>query len=335
MDVQSTQLFIKKPNVHGVYGKHPSERTIEEKLNYAIINLDKPKGPTSHQVSSFIQKILTLGKAGHSGTLDPQVTGVQPIAIGRATRIAEYLLKSPKEYICLMHIHQIVPEERIHKTAKQFSGKIIQLPPIKSAVKRQLRTREIYELEIIEIKEKDILFRCKCQAGTYIRKLCHDWGQAIGPGAHMAELRRTQAGPFRENDHLITLNDLQEAIYYYHEKGDPTYLNYILQPVENALTYLKKCYVQDSAILSLTNGRDLGIPGIVKLENFPKGEAVAVMSLKNELIAIGTATLSAVQINSQTKGIAIKIEKVFMESPKTPNGEKTTIPKTSTKTELN
>lgn len=310
-----TQLFIKKPNVTGSYGKHPTKRTIEEKLTYAVINIDKPKGPTSHQISDYIKKLLNLKKAGHSGTLDPQVTGVQPVCIGSATRITQFLLTAPKEYICLMHIHKLIPEEEIRQSAKKFIGRIKQMPPLKSAIKRQMREREIYELEILEIDNQEVLFRCKCQAGTYMRKLCHDWGQELHTGAHMAELRRTQAGPFTEQDHLVTMNDLQEALYYYHQKGDATYLHHLLQPVENALKYLKKCHVQDSAILSLTNGRPLGIPGIVKLENFHKGEVIAIMSLQEELIAIGTAEISAVQINSQQKGLAINIEKVFMPSP--------------------
>ncbi len=325
----STQLFIKKKDVQGTYGKIPSERTFEEKLNYAVINLDKPKGPTSHQIAEYIKKLLNVPKAGHSGTLDPQVTGVQPVAIGRATRIAEYLLTAPKEYVCVMHIHQVVPETLMRETAKKFTGKIRQMPPIKSAIKREERTREIYELEILEVKEKDILFRVKCEAGTYIRKLCHDWGQAMKVGAHMAHLRRTQAGPFTEKHDLVTLNDIQEALYYYNEKQDSTYLNHILQPIENALTYIKKCWVHDSAILSLTNGRALGVPGIVKLENFHKDEAVAIMTLKGELIAIGSAVISAVQINSQPKGIALKIEKVFMESPVGPIEDKEDIPTTT------
>ena len=99
------QLFIKK-QAETTFGKHPSERTITELLQYGIINLDKPKGPTSHLVVDHIKKILKINKAGHSGTLDPGVTGVQPIALNRATRITHFLLTAPKEYVCLMHLHQ-------------------------------------------------------------------------------------------------------------------------------------------------------------------------------------------------------------------------------------
>ena len=304
-------IFTKKEE-KGNFGKHPKERTAEELIDYGIVNIDKPKGPSSHQTSDYVKKILKIDKAGHSGTLDPAVTGVQPIALGKATRITQFLLTAPKEYVCLMHLHKEVEEEKLRETIKQFVGKIQQLPPIKSAVKRQLRTREIYEFEILEIKQQDVLFRVKCQAGTYIRKLTHDIGQALKVGAHMAELRRTQAGPFSEEDNLVTLNDLQDAYHFYKEEGNDKFLMHCLQPIENALKHISKCWIFDTTIESVSHGRDIGIPGISKLENFRKGETVAIMSLKGELIAIGEALLSAVEINTKEKGLAIKTRKVFI-----------------------
>lgn len=306
------KLFVKKEST-GLFGKPPEERTAEELIYYSIVNIDKPKGPTSHQVSDYVQKILKITKSGHSGTLDPQVSGVQPIALGRATRITLFLLTAPKEYVGIMHLHQLVPEQQLHQTIQQFVGKITQLPPIRSAVKRVQRIREIYEFEILEIKEKDVLFRVKCQAGTYIRKLVHDLGKTLIVGAHMAELRRTQAGPFTEQDHLVTLNDLQDAFHYYTQEGNTKFLMYCLQPVEKALTYISQCWVFDNAIISVANGRDLAIPGISKLENFSRREPVAIMTLKGELIAVGEAVLSAEEIMTQQKGLAINVKKVFME----------------------
>ena len=212
------QIFIKKEE-KGTFGKFPEERTAEELIQYGIVNVDKPKGPTSHQTSDYVKKILDISKAGHSGTLDPQVTGVQPIALGRATRITQFLLTAPKEYICLMHLHKEISEDKIIETFEKFSGKIKQLPPVKSSVKRVERVREIYDVEVLEIEKQDVLFRIKCQAGTYIRKYVHDFGQSLGIGAHMAELRRTQAGPFTESDKLVTLQDLKDA-FYFHQEGN-------------------------------------------------------------------------------------------------------------------
>ncbi|NQV90851.1 RNA-guided pseudouridylation complex pseudouridine synthase subunit Cbf5 [Candidatus Woesearchaeota archaeon] len=310
--MEQRQIFVKKVE-EPKFGKKPEERSTEDLLKYGIVNIDKPKGPTSHQTSDFIKKILKVTKAGHSGTLDPGVTGVQPIAFEKATRIVQFLLTAPKEYVCIMHLHKPVEENKLRETIQQFVGKIRQLPPVKSAIKREERTREIYEFEVLEIEGQDVLFRVLCQAGTYIRKLCHDLGVALEVGAHMAELRRTQAGPFREVHNLVTLNELTDAMYYYTEERNDKYLRYCLQPIENAIVHLPKCWIFDNSILSLTNGRDLAVPGISKLENFKKGETVAVVTLKGELVAVGEAMMSAVAINTNEKGIAIKISKVFMQ----------------------
>lgn len=308
----SPEIFVKKP-VPEREIKIPKERTFPELLDFGIVNLDKPKGPTSHQVSDFVKKILGVNKAGHSGTLDPQVSGVQPIALGKATRIAEFLLTSPKEYVGIMHLHKPVEKEEVQKAVRNFVGKIQQLPPLKSAVKRQLRTREIYQFEILEQSGQEVLFRVKCQAGTYIRKLIFDLGKAIGIGAHMAELRRTQAGPFTEKDNLITLNDLNDAFYFYQKEQNGKFLMYCIQPIENAIRDFPKCWVLDTAVTSLSHGRDLAVPGISRLENFRKGELVAVFDPGDRLVAMGEAVMSAVEINTQQKGIAIKIKKVFIE----------------------
>lgn len=306
------QIFTKLEAV-GEFGKNPEERTAEELIQYGIVNIDKPKGPTSHQVSDYVQKILSIKKAGHSGTLDPQVTGVQPIALGKATRITQFLLTAPKEYVGIMHLHKEVDQTLLEETIKKFIGKIQQLPPVKSAVKRVERMREIYEFEILEINKQDVLFRVKCQAGTYIRKLCHDLGKALEVGAHMAELRRTQAGPFTEKDNLITLNDLADAHHFFKEKNDK-YLKHCIQSVEKAVKFMPKCWILDTTIPSVSHGRDLAIPGISKLENFKKGEIIAIISLKRELVAVGEAQMSAVEINTQQKGIAIEVKKVFMDA---------------------
>jgi len=293
------------------YGSKPEDRATKDIINYGIVNIDKPSGPSSHQVSDYVQKILGIGKAGHSGTLDPRVTGVLPIALGRATRIVEFLLKAGKEYVCLMHLHKKVEKEKIKEAISEFIGKITQLPPIKSSVKRQERSRKIYYIEILEIEDQDVLFKVGCEAGTYIRKLCFDIGKKLKTGAHMAELRRTKAGPFDEST-LFTLQDLADAFHYY-KNGNDKFLRKVIQPVENAIVHLPKIFVIDSAISSLCHGVDLKVPGISKFETgIEKGNEVAVMSLKNELIAIGKVNFSSEQIKGLEKGVVAKIYKVFM-----------------------
>ncbi len=287
---------------------------MKELINYGIVNIDKNKGPTSHLIVDYVKKILDVKKAGHSGTLDPAVTGVQPIALGKATRITQFLLTAPKEYVGVVHLHKPVEEKKIRKAVAKFVGEITQLPPVKSAVKREKRKRKIYKFEILEIDKQDILFRVKCQAGTYIRKLVHNFGEELGVGAHMAELRRTAAGPFTEKDNLITLIDLKDAYHFYKEENNPKFLKHCLQPIENAVKHLPKVQVLDTTIQSLTHGRDLAIPGISKTGSFDKDETVAILTLEGELVAIGTSLMPAEEIKKKKKGLAVKVKKVFMEA---------------------
>lgn len=284
--------------------------TINELLEGGIINIDKPKGPSSHQTSDYVKKILNVKKAGHSGTLDPAVTGVQPIAYGWATRIIEYFLTAPKTYVGIMHVHKPFTLNELQKVVEQFHGTIKQLPPIKSAVKRQMRDRNIYKLEINEIKGQDVMFTVTCQAGTYIRKLCHDMGKELKKGAHMASLRRTKAGPVDEQDCLVTLDDLHDAMQYYKE-GNDSMLRTIIHPIEIGVRHLPKIYVHTNAIRSIQNGRDLARPGIIALDEFDTNDKVAVMTDDSRLIAVGIALKPYYEVINSTKGIVVKTTKVF------------------------
>jgi len=293
-------------------GTAPEKRTVQEMLTYGIINMDKPAGPTSHQVSDMLKNVLKIDKAGHSGTLDPAVTGVLPIALGRATRIVANLLNAGKEYIALMHLHKEVPKNEIQEVFKKFTGKIIQLPPIRSSIKRQERARTIYDMEILDTKDKDILFSVSCQAGTYIRKLIHDIGQELKVGAHMQELRRTKAGPFNEST-LFTLQDVTDALHYY-KKGNEKFIRKVIQPIENAIAHLPKIWISDGAVEPLCHGTDLAVPGVVNHHTvLQKKYTVAVMTLKDELVAVGSMRMDSIELREKEKGIAVKIEKVFMQ----------------------
>jgi len=307
------KIIIKKQaQTNPKLGCKPEERPVEELIKYGITNINKPKGPTSHQVSSYVKDILSISKAGHSGTLDPAVTGVLPIALGRATRIVQTLLKAGKEYVGIMHLHKEIEKEKLEKTFKKFTGKIKQVPPVKSAVKREEREREIYYLEILEIEEKDILFMVGCQAGTYIRKLCFDIGKELGCGAHMAQLRRTKAGPFNEHT-SITLHDLKDAFYYWKKEENKKYIMHIIKPIELAVKHLPKIWILDTSVNPLCHGFDLALPGISKLNNDIKPkDTVAVMTLKDELVGLGEARLNSKEM-LKDKGIAVKIKKVFMQ----------------------
>ncbi|MGM5483523.1 MAG: RNA-guided pseudouridylation complex pseudouridine synthase subunit Cbf5 [Nanobdellota archaeon] len=309
-----TLITLSEKQTDPSYGKKPEERSIEELIKAGVININKPKGPTSHQVSEHVKNILNIKKAGQSGTLDPAVTGVLPIGLNKATRALGTLLKSGKEYICLMHIHEDIDKEKLKKTIKSFKGKIKQLPPIKSAIKRKPRYRSIYYIDIIEIKGKEVLFKVGCQAGTYIRKLCHDIGEKIGSGAHMVQLVRTKVGLF-DDEKMKTLQDLKDHWNIYKKDGrHENELKNIILPVEKIVEHIPKVWVDDNAVDSLCNGHFLGIPGIVKLDSdIDKDMQVAIMTLKNELIALGDAKLNAKKIQEKEYGEAVSTDTVFIE----------------------
>ena len=287
-------LIKSKSKTNPDYGCDPYERPIEEHISKGVINLDKPSGPSS---------------------LDPKVTGVLPIGIDTATRVSQLLLPAGKEYVCLMTMHKEMPEDQVYEIFDQFTGKIYQTPPVKSAVKRELRVRTIYYATIYEIKGKDVLFRVGCEAGTYIRTLCHDIGEALGCGAHMAELRRTRAGPFNErNDDLVNLHDLTDAYHFWVEDGDESYLRNAIKPMEVAADHLPQIFIKDSAVEAICQGAKLAAGGISMLsKGIKRGDLVAIKSLKGELVASGIALASTEEIMNADSGLVVNTNKVFMQ----------------------
>jgi H/ACA ribonucleoprotein complex subunit 4 len=301
------------------YGQYPTQATYTQRLTNGIVIIDKPKGPTSHQVSGWVKELLHIDTAGHSGTLDPGVTGVLPIALGGATRALQAILDQTKEYVCLMHIHTQLPEARIREVCQSFVGTISQLPPIKSAVKRQVRQREIHELDILQIKDQFVLFRVLCQAGTYIRKLCHDIGVKLGCGAHMAQLIRTKAGHYTTND-MVSMNTLLDA-YIFATQGNPQQLLSIVRPVEDIVKHLPKIVVSDSAIGFILHGSPLAIPGVCFISpEIKKHQTVALLSLKGELIGLAKAQMTSQKILELQKGHCARPLRTLMPLQTYPKG---------------
>ena len=300
--------IIRKEEGHK--GVRPEERPMERALHYGIIVLNKPAGPTSHQVSEFVQNILGIEKAGHSGTLDPNVTGVQPIALGDATKITTLTLKSDKEYVGVMHLHKEVTKEKLIEALKKFTGKIIQLPPIKSAVKRQERPRTVHEIELLEIEKNDALIRVKCEAGTYIRKLFHDIGKHLGTGAHMAQLVRTKAAGFTDKE-MCTLQDIADAYHEWKENKNEQPLREIIRPVEYFVRNIPTIQISDGAIQSMTNGSTLKKPGITAYHDFKKGDTITITTQKGELISIAKALVNSKEVETMEKGIVAQSERVY------------------------
>ncbi len=295
------------------YGCSPYMRSIEQHLLMGVINLNKPSGPTSHEVTAWVKAILGLQRAGHSGSLDPGVTGLLPIMLGKATKTVSALRLSGKEYVCFMRLHDVLPEKAIKKVCAEFAGPIYQMPPVISAVKRSIRVRNIYYLDVLEIDGPMVLMKVGCEAGTYIRKLCHDLGLALGCGAHMQQLIRTRTGPFNE-DTAVTLQELKDAFVFWKEDNSEDELRRVVRPMEEGLSHLPKIVVRDSAVDALCHGASLAVPGIVSLDPGIKHEQqVCIFTMKGEAVAIATAKMDTAGIMDASNGMAACTERVIMD----------------------
>lgn len=230
-------------------------KPISELLEFCIINVDKPSGPTSFNVCERIRKILDAKKAGHFGTLDPMVSGVLPVAINKACRLSNYFMKKDKEYIGKMCLHKDVSEEKLRQVMGEFTGKITQKPPVRSRVKRILRERIVNKFRIIKKEGRIVEFESDVQAGTYIRKLISDLGEKIG-GAHMIELRRIRAGIFNIND-SYTIDKIEETVKEWKEKNNENELKMILIPGEIIQQLITRVDVKEEVVKSLLNGKPL------------------------------------------------------------------------------
>lgn len=252
------------------------KKQLKKQLNFSIININKPSGPTSFTVSEYVKKQLGLSKTSHFGTLDPKVTGVLPVALGRACKLTGFFLGHDKEYIGIIHTHKEQDMAKLQEIInKNFTGKIKQTPPIKSRVKRQERIREVKKWELLESSKdnKDFLFIAEVEGGTYIRKLCSDLGEMIG-GAHMLELRRIRAGIFSEKDKHIDLNEFTEAVKEY-KKGDEEKLFGMLTSGEEAIKKIMPVVeVKKSALKQLLTGKPLFRKDVVG--ELPKEDVFAV-----------------------------------------------------------
>ena len=307
---------------HGVYY---DKRSIELLLEYGLILMDKPPGPTSHEVVAWTKRILEIPKIGHSGTLDPQVSGVLPLGLGEGTKALGVLLLGPKEYHALGRLHSLPSKDKLQQTLDLFRGEIFQKPPQRSAVVRQTRTRTIYELDLLEQKERLVLLRILCEAGTYIRKLYYDMGEILGPGGSMIELRRSRVHQFSE-DRLVTMHQLADAYATWKESDDGSKLSKMILPIEYSLSEIKSVVIRDSAIDSLCHGAQLAIPGVLEITpGLKQGEMVAIYSQKGEVVALAESLMSENQIQDNTKGYAFQTKRIIMKPNTYPKSWRTNL----------
>ena len=248
----------------------PDERSPEDRRAFGVVNLDKPPGPSAHQVAGWVRDLVGVDRAAHAGTLDPKVTGCLPILLGDATRLAQVFLEGAKEYVAVLELHGPAPDD-LDAVLDEFEGPIHQKPPRKSAVARRLRVRTIHALDVLDVEERRVLCRIRCESGTYVRKLCHDLGLALGTGAHMGDLRRTGTEPFDDTD-LVSLHDLTDALAFA-EDGDTAPLADAVQPAERALVHLPRVTIAPSAAREVAEGAPVYAPGVRSIEDAPETDA--------------------------------------------------------------
>lgn len=296
------------------YGHYPNKRPISSLFDYGLILIDKPGGPTSHEVVAWVKRILDIEKAGHSGTLDPYATGLLPVGLGEGTKALSVLLLGPKEYYALARLHANIADESLTSVIEGFTGDIYQRPPQRSSVKRATRIRTIYQSEKLEEHDRLVLLRFICQAGTYIRKIIYDIGEVLGPGATMVELRRTQVSNLSEGDVLVRLHDLADAFELYKEKNDDQKLRSLIRPVEHCLEGIRAAVIRDTAVDALCHGAQLAVPGVIAVpKDLKKCELVGVYTLKGEIIGLAEAAMTGEEIEQNVKGVAFSMKRIIMK----------------------
>lgn len=298
-------------------GCSPLKRDLKSYLSSGVINLDKPSNPSSHEVVAWIKRILRTEKTGHSGTLDPKVTGCLIVCIDRATRLVKSQQGAGKEYVCIVRLHDALKDEKdLGRALEDLTGALFQRPPLISAVKRQLRVRTIYDTKLFEFDNDRHLgvFWTSCEAGTYMRTLCVHLGMLLGVGGHMQELRRVRSGALSETDDMVTLHDLLDAQWLYDNTKDESYLRRCIRPLESLLVGYKRVVVKDSAVNSVCYGAKLMIPGLLRYEDgIELNDEVVLITTKGEAIALGIAQMSTVDLATCDHGVVAKIKRCIME----------------------
>ncbi|WP_397541141.1 RNA-guided pseudouridylation complex pseudouridine synthase subunit Cbf5 [Salinarchaeum sp. IM2453] len=292
----------------------PADRTVDELCSFGVINLDKPPGPSAHEVTAWIRDMVGADRAAHGGTLDPKVTGCLPILLGDAVRFAQIFHQTEKEYVAVLELHD-TPTGNVESVISEFEANLYQKPPKKSAVSRELRTREVYECTPIEIQSRKVLLRIRCESGTYIRKLCHDIGLALGTGAHMGDLRRTTTGPFDDRS-LVTMQEVADGLAYWREGSEdpPINITDVIAPAEAALTEFPTVTIARSAAQAVQNGAQVYAPGVItvdeSLENLSAGENPTVVCKTKDGTAVCLGTL--VGSPDDETGTVVKLERVLV-----------------------
>ena len=254
---------------------------------------------------------------GHSGTLDPKVTGCLITCINNATRLVKAQQSAGKEYVAVVKLHQHVDKvKQVEKALLSLTGPVFQRPPLISAVKKELRVRTIYESKLLDYDEKrDMgIFWVSCEAGTYVRTLCVHIGYILGVGAHMQELRRVRSGALKEDETMVTMHDIKDAQWHYEKFGNENYLRRVIMPLEILLIQHPRIVVKDTSVNAICYGAQLMLPGVLRYESgIEVGREVVLMTTKGEAIAIAIASMTTSTIATCDHGIVTRTKRVILE----------------------
>jgi len=315
------------------HGASPLKRDITNYIKSGFICLDKPANPSSHEVVAWIKRILRVEKTGHSGTLDPKVTGCLVVCIDRATRLVKSQQSAGKEYMVIYRLHDSVPMKRIASELEKLKGALFQRPPLISAVKRQLRVRTVYESKLIEHDpERNMgIFWVSVESGFYARTICVHLGLMLGCGGQMQELRRPRSGIMTESD-SSTMHDVIDAQWMYDNHKDESYLRRVVKPLEYLLIKHKRIIMKDSAVNAICYGAKILLPGVLRYEDgIEMNEEIVVCTTKGEAICLAIAQMTTATMASCDHGVVAKIKRVVMERDLYPKkwglGPKATIKK--------
>jgi H/ACA ribonucleoprotein complex subunit 4 len=306
------------------YGCHPAERTLDALLSAGTIHVDKPAGPTSHQVSAWARDIIGLDRLGHGGTLDPFATGLLTLMLGKAMRITQTVLTLDKEYIAVFRFPDSVENDKIDIAFKQLTGVVWNVPPQESAVKIRVRSRAISEFSRLDSDGRIVVAKINCVAGTYIRTLARDLGLLLDGKVELIELRRSKTGK-RRVDNSVTMQELVDAIWCWQELDDAAPLTKMLQPIEKTLEGRSGFVIKDGAAAAVSHGASLARTGIIAIDgDFSNDDEIVLRTLKDEVVALARAEIDSDKIVMMKSGIVARPNIVLMEAgtyPRTWNRE--------------
>ena len=307
-------IFDKDAVTNPKFGSVPSDRSLDELLSSGILLVKKPRGPTSHQLTAWIRKILGITKIGHGGTLDPMATGLLTILCGRATRLTDIILKGDKRYISIIRFGRDIDSIELEELLNSLVGEVNNVPPKESAVKVQVRTRTITSLSLLDFDSSSRIaaVEISCVAGTYIRTLTRDIGLLLNTSCEMLELHRDRTSIFDESM-ACNMHQLADAIFLWKEHNDERSLRKLLTPVETILTKIPSIMIKDGAVAAMTHGAPLARPGVVNASSgISSGSLVVISSMKGEAVAVANTSVDIDEVLNMTKGQVAVAKSVLM-----------------------